>query len=495
MNQNEEYSLFGRHVGYVILVNLAILVLGLIQIPILTKGLGTTLYGTWSLIAVTVSLIVPFAMLGFGTSIVRFLAAETNIGKIRNDFFSACVIVFISGAAFSLLLFFLSDYLAVSIFKDTGAASYIRLASVLVLLNSLHTVVLAFFRMRRRIGLYSILNLFYSALQVGLITAAILLGYKLNGVIVVVIINGVLFNLATLLIILRQVGFQLPRFSHMKSYLKWGVPLTPNAAILWIINVSDKYMVSYFLGISSAGIYSAAYAIGNYASFALMPLGIVLYPTISKTYDEGNREETAKYLKYSFKYLMMLAIPSAFGLSILAKPLLKILTTPEFIAGSTVVPWVASGVVLFCFYQMGIHIIHLVGKTRITVRLLGTAAALNIGFNLLLIPRMGIAGAAIATLIAYGVLGLLTLIVTRRYLKFDLSPLFMAKSVFASAVMALCIWLINPQSLAWVIISILAGTLIYFAVLLAVKGLSRNEITFFINFIKDNIKKIGRMKR
>jgi len=494
MNQNQEYTIFGRHVGYVIIVTIAVLLLGLIQIPLLTKGLGTTLYGTWSLIMVTVSLIVPFAMLSFSSSIVRFLSAEKDIRIVKEDFYSACAIVFVSGAIFSILLFFLSDYLAVSIFKDADVSSYIRLASVLVLLNSLHTVILAFFRMRRRIGLYSILNLLYTVFQVGLIAASILLGYKLTGVIVVFIINGVLFNLVTLLIVLRQTGFQLPRFSHMKSYLKWGIPLTPNAAILWIINVSDKYMVSYFLGISSVGVYSAAYAMGNCTSFAVMPLGVVLYPTISKAYDEGNRDETANYLKYSIKYLMMIAIPSAFGLSILAKPLLQILTTPEFATGSAVVPWVAFGAALFCFYQICVYIIHLVGKTHITVRLLGTSAALNIGLNLILIPRMGILGAAVATLIAYGVLGVLTLMVTRRYLKFGLSLPFIAKSIFASAVMALSLWLINPQSTVWVIISILAGALIYFVVLLAIKGLSKQEIAFFTNFVKDNLRKIGMMK-
>jgi O-antigen/teichoic acid export membrane protein len=494
MEQTQEYGTFGRQVGYVIAANIAILLLGLVQIPILTKGLGTSLYGVWSLINVTVSLIVPFAMVSFSVSIVRFLAAEKDEGRIREDFLSACSIVFISGIVFSVLLFFLSDFLAASIFKDVNSSSYIKLASVLILLNSLQALPLAFFRMRRRIGLYTILSLSYQAFQVGLIVLFILLGYKLTGVIIAVIISGILFDLIALLITFRQTGLQVPRFSHMKSYLRWGVPLTPNSALLWIINISDRYMVSYFLGVAAAGIYNAAYSIGYYASFALMPLGTVLYPSISKYYDGGNLGQTRNYLSYSVKYLMMVAIPSAFGLSILAKPLLQILATAEFVAGIVVVPWVAFGAVLFCFYQVCVYIIHLVGKTRITVRLLGTAAVLNIGLNLLLIPRMGIVGAAVATLVAYGVLGMLTLLVTRRYLKFDLSLPFIAKSIFSSGIMALCIWLINPQSLRAVLLSIVLGTVIYFAVLWAIKGLSKVEITFFTNFIKGNFAKIGLFK-
>jgi len=494
MSQNHEYSIFGKQVGYIIVANIAILLLGLLRLPLLTRGLGAHLYGTWSLINTTISLIVPFAMLSFGMSIVRFLAAEKDANRVREDFFSACSIVFVSGAVFSLLLFFLSGNLAASIFKDANASSYIKLGSVLILLNSLYLVLLAFFRMRRKIGLYNIFYLSHHVLQVGLIVAAILLGYKLTGVISAVIISTIFLAGLSLFVIFKDTGFQLPRFSNMKSYLKWGIPLTPTSGILWIIKVSDRYMVSYFLGTVAAGIYSAAYSVGYYAAFALMPLGIVLYPTISKTYDEGKRDATREYLKYSFKYLMMIAIPAAFGLSILAKPLLQILTTPEFVSGSNVVPLVASGAVLYCFYQIGIYIIHLVGKTHITIRLLGTSAALNIILNLVLIPHMGVIGAALATLVAYGVLGVLTLAVSRHYLKFDLSLLFIAKSILASAVMTLCIWLINPESITMLIISILTGIAIYFGMIILIKGLSRQEMKFFATFIRNNFRKMFMLK-
>ena len=101
-----------------------------------------------------------------------------------------------------------------------------------------------------------------------------------------------------------------------------------------------------------------------------------------------------------------------------------------------------------------------------------------------LVPSMGIMGAAVATLVAYGVLGLMTLAVTRRYLKFDLSLPFIAKSIAASAVMALCLWLIGPQSLGAVIGSIALGVVIYFGVLILIRGFSRYELEFFVDFVR-----------
>ena len=490
MVQNQEYSTFGRQVGYVVFANIAILLFGLIQLPILTKGLGASLYGMWSLIVVTVSLIVPFALLRFETSVVRFLAAEKDRSRVREDFISAVFVVFLGGIVFALILILLSGILAEYIFKDTDAAGYIRFASILIILNSMYMLMLAFFRMRRRIGLYTTIHLVHAAFQLGLIAAFILLDYELTGVITAVAISAFLCAMVAMVIIFREIGLQVPRFTNVKSYLKWGIPLTPNAAILWIIHTSDRYMVSYFLGLTSAGIYSAAYGIGNYAAFVLAPLGTVLYPTIAKHYDEGNLEETRNYLRYSVRYLMMISIPAAFGLSILAKPLLEILTTSEFVSGKNVVPYVASGIVLFGVYQLCIYILHLVNRTRWAISLISAAAVLNIVLNVILIPRMDIEGAALATLISYGLLGVLTIVVTRRYIRFGLSMPFILKSAAASGVMTLCIWLLDPGSIGLVIASIVIGALIYFIILILLKGLSRSELTFFFNFAWDNLRKV-----
>jgi O-antigen/teichoic acid export membrane protein len=120
--------------------------------------------------------------------------------------------------------------------------------------------------------------------------------------------------------------------------------------------------------------------------------------------------------------------------------------------------------------------------------LLTISAVLSIVLNILLIPLMGILGAAVASLVTYGSLFIITLIVTRRYLKFEMNLPFMLKSIFSSIIMAICIWLISPESIAWIIASIFIGIVAYFVVLLLIRGLSKEERTFFVNFLKDNLK-------
>jgi O-antigen/teichoic acid export membrane protein len=489
MEPIKEYTRFTRQVSYVLFANIITVLLGFLQLPILTKGLGANLYGTWSLINATISLIAPFALLGFGDAILRFLAAEKDKGRIREDFLSALFsIVLVSGIAFALLLFFLSDYLAVHIFNDIDSSYYIKLASILVPLGCISGLDSAYLITFRKIGLLATFTVAQNAVNIGLIYISLRLGYQLTGVMLATIVVSLLFHLIILFIILKQIGFRFPRFSHLKSFLSFGLPLTPTSAILWVINSSDRYLISYFIGVAATGIYSAAYNIGWYASFLVTPITVLLFPTITKSYDENNLSETRNFLKYSFKYFMMIAIPSAFGLSILAKPLLQVLTTPEFAVGNLVVLFVAFKAVLMGLYEISRYIIQLVKKTRLILMLLTISAVLSIVLNILLIPLMGILGAAVASLVTYGSLFIITLIVTRRYLKFEMNLPFMLKSIFSSIIMAICIWLISPESIAWIIASIFIGIVAYFVVLLLIRGLSKEERTFFVNFLKDNLK-------
>jgi len=176
-----------------------------------------------------------------------------------------------------------------------------------------------------------------------LIAGLLLSGFGLLGAIIACLIVGSISFAIAFSLAISQIGFKIPAFSELKPYLRYGMPLTPNAMIIWIIHSSDRYIIGYFIGMAAVGVYSAAYAMGNLILFFLTPIMVILFPTISKLYEEKSIEEVRNYLKYSLKYFLIFAIPSAFGLSVLAKPLLRILTTPEFVSGSIVVPFVALG--------------------------------------------------------------------------------------------------------------------------------------------------------
>ena len=473
------YLPYAKDIGIVAVAQAIISLLQFLRLPILTKWLGAELYGTWSMIWVAIFLTSSLATLGLNMAMVRFLAAEKDIGRIRQGFLSAVVTVLGAGLLCSLVLALCSDYFAASFLGDRNASQLIRLSSLMILTQALSQMGFAFFRTLSQMKWYSGLLVGKAAAELALMAFFLILDWELTGLVIAVLVSDVLCTTMAFFIALRRVGFQLPRFVHLGSYLKYGLPLVPANAILWIIHYSDRYFIGYFMLTKDVGIYAAAYALASIISLLLGPLQVVLLPTVSKTYIDGDIDVTRTYLKYSLKYLLALSLPAVFGLSVLAAPLLHILTTKEFGAGSAVVPFIALGLVFYGLYQVCLQIFLLAKKTYLSLIMLGSSAALDICLNVALIPIMGILGAAVAALIAYFALGMLALLVSSRYLKFDLGLPFILKSLFASAVMTIAIWLMSPSSLAQVIICIFAGVVIYFILLLALKGFSRAELSLF----------------
>jgi O-antigen/teichoic acid export membrane protein len=473
-----QYISYAKDISFVAGAQVVVSLLQFIRLPILTKSLGISLYGTWSLIWVTVSLVVPLVTLGLGMAMVRFLAVEKDTAKIREGYYSVLFTVLAAGTFISLILTLCSNLFAASILGDINHSQLVMLTSFMILSEALCQVSVLYFRTFRWMRLYSALLVGKAVVSVGLMISFLLLGWELQGIIIAILSSGVLSTTLALSVALKHAGFQFPRFTALRSYLKYGLPLIPTSALLWIMHSSNRYLIGYLMDIRDVGIYAAAYSLAHIVSLLLNPLQVVLLPTISKTYDEGDIPQTRIYLKYSLKYLMMLSIPAAFGLTILASPLLRILTTSEFISGSIVVPLLAFGLVIYNFHRICIYILYLVKQTHWVVRLLVMAAILNICLNLLLIPYFGILGAAMASLIAYVVLGILTLFVSFRYLKFDLGFPFIAKSILASAIMAIIIWLLDPLGITMVAASMILGLIIYLTLILIFKGFSRNELIF-----------------
>ena len=481
-----EYKLFAQRVGLVGITNLIFSLRGLILIPILTKTLGADAYGIWSVIMVTISLLSPLALLGLTSAMIRFLAAEKDKRSIQEGFYSVIFIVFFAGLIISLIVFLLADSFAITILKDISAAPLIKIASVVILLQALDLASLEFFRAFGRMKKYSGLMLLQTVAEVGFVAYFVLAGFGLFGAVVSLVISRGIVLLIGASYIFKEIGFRLPKFYGLEDYLKFGLPLVPTAMLGWITSSSDRYLIGFFSSSQMVGIYSAAYNIGMMIGFFGAPLQIILFPTISKLYEEGKEQEMKTYLAYSLKYFLLFTIPSLFGLCILSRQILLIMTRPEFVAqGLLILPIVAVGALFFGLYGAIFAWILIVAKrTRLIFILVSFSALINLFLNILFIPVYGIIAAAITTLIAYFILFSMTFYFSQKCIKFEVPYDFIGKSVFASLVMASVIYWANPTGVFYVGVMILVSTGVYFGVLALLKGFGKEEVEFLKGIVK-----------
>ncbi len=472
------YQKFAKDVSIIGVTNIIVALSGIILLPLLTKTLGTYDYGIWAQIQVTIGLTMGFVGLGLPYAMTRFLPAKVNKEQIQEEFYSVLCLVFLVTLIVSIILIVFADLVAEALFG--GAAEIVRIAGLIILFQSLDSVFLGLFRTFRQMRRYAVFTIASLYVQVGLIAYLVLNGYGLLGAVLAVLAIRAIIFFILFFSVKSQIGIKRPRFSRIREYLSFGLPTIPGNISSWVVASSDRYVIGYFLGSASVGIYSAGYGLGHIPFMASGVLGFVLPPTLSKLYDEGRMNEVRTHLGYSLKYLLAIAIPFVFGAAILAEPILRLFSTSEIAnKGYFIMPLIALSALFYTIYEPMAHIILLVKKTRITGTIWIACALVNLGLNILVVPRLGILGAAITTVIAYALVMGLTTYYSLKEFRFTIDWRFVAKALIASSIMSLAIWRISPQETSTTILAVIAGAAIYGVVLLLLKGFSKEELKFF----------------
>lgn len=477
------YQKFAKDVGFIGAVQVLTSLGTFFLLPIITKTLGTYDYGLWAQINTTVSLISPLALMGLSMGFVRFLSSETETKIIREAVYSILFFVTISGLLASFLLYTLAEPLATFGFKDPHATYFIQAGSLLILLSVIESISLFYFRIFRQIQTFSYLTLFETFGKLFFILFLLKMGYGLLGIIAAtLLVQGSIF-LISLLMIISQIGFVIPRFTYIKEYLQFSLPLTPNSLVRWITESSDRYMVTYFLGLRSVGVYSAACSIGSLIQLFVSSLQLILLPELSKLFDENKMDEVRIYMSHSLRYFLLISIPAVFGLSALAKPLLGILTTEDFLSGWFVIPITAFSGLLAGIFQIFVNTMLLIKQTKTTTYINIVAAVSNVLINLLLIPSIGIVGASLSTLFSYFLMAVLCMHISLKHFKLDFYLHDIAKSVLSSITMYLFVSYFAISSIFDLFEIAGMGVLIYLVMMFLIGGFSDHELSLIRRYL------------
>ena len=473
-----QYRKFVQDIGILGVSNFIVSLRGLILLPILTKFLGPEKYGIWIQLSITLTLLTPFIVLGLPDAIVRFLASEQQKEKMREIVWSILSVIAGFGIFIALLFFLLAEPIAN--FLQTPAL-FIKILGFIIIFESLNIALLNIFRALQQIKKYSFFLLLSVISEVGLISLSIFLGFELLGALVSLLFVKIVLLVLLTSTILIQIGIQIPRFSSLKEHLRFGLPITIGSGAFWGVQSSDRYLIAIFLGILFVGYYAPAYALGNILHLFILPFALLLPPVLSKLFEEQNISEIQIYLKYSLKYFLLIAIPAVFGLSILSKELLTLFSTNEIASQShAVIPFVAISLLLYGVYTIFFQVLFLFKQTKISGILWIGAALLNIGLNIVLIPLLGILGAALTTLVAYVFTTAAVWYYSSRHLVFPIDWRALSKTILASIAMGVVIWNFHVSAtIIDVTAAIGVGILVYGILLLLFKTFSKQEIDLF----------------
>ena len=204
-----------------------------------------------------------------------------------------------------------------------------------------------------------------------------------------------------------------PVFSRtvITEALKFGLPRIPHSIANQVIGLADRYFLNAFGTLRDVGLYSIG------ASFGLAPkLFLSAFESAWTPFFLGLMKEADAPRIYSVvsTYVVALLVLIVGGLCAVASDVLRLTTTREFHAAAVVTPWIALGVMCQGFYLLSSIGLVITKRTTLYPLATGSAAAVSLLANALLIPRYGVIGAAWSNTIAYASLALVTGVVSWR---------------------------------------------------------------------------------
>ncbi len=457
--------------------------------PIIIKTIGIKVYGGYSILITSVGFLMAIASFGVGFRRNRFLPSAQDAQERRDLFYPpfyinlACLMLLSLGLIISYpildRLFFKGDLLFL-----------IWLVVPYYLFNSLYGQTTGYFRYTHRINYFNYSTLAYACLNITMILLLSSLAYKLtlNVLFIIQIFSSILVALPLTIKMIQEIGlrFAIPNIQDLFDDIKLGFPLVLAYFVDFILNSSDKFVITAYISITAVGYYNAAYALGSFIIVIPTISGVVLPPLISKAVDTGNEVEARTMINYTVKGFLLVGIPFVVGSAVMSRPLLMLLTNAE-VANKAffITPIVSLGIIFYglCVILSNVLLVRM--KTAIIFKIHIVSAILNISLNLLIIYFIrNILVAAITTCISYLISFVIMKYVVDNdwFIDYDLKAIM--KSIVASLCMGTLLFYISSclgtgtLPISYVMGEVIVGMIIYCLAILLFRTFSSKELIY-----------------
>jgi len=390
-----DYKVFQKKLIESFAGNMLMFGLNLFMPMVLTRLYGADIFGSYIYAITIVSVTLLLANLGMDMGLLYF------IPKTGKKYVSACFTINIATSILSILaLYFLMPE---SIHAYLG----------LVWLLSVEQLFFSIFRARQDIReFFAIKGFVYIG---GLITISALL-YTLRGpleVNIVVAAYTAAFCANIIYFILCKDMFG--KLEMHKAFITYSMTIIIGGVMGLLINYIDIVMIEAMMSKVDVAVYKVGAELAMIPSIFLTIVNTVFPPVISKLYGEGKIDEVRNMYEKLTRYLFMVSSLVIGLILIFWHPILS-LYGPEYLDGKMVLYYRAFGQLINASVGSVWYIVIMTGHPRIRLIGVTTSAIMNVTLNYLLIPRFGIDGAALASMVSTVFINILGFFVVKRIL-------------------------------------------------------------------------------
>jgi O-antigen/teichoic acid export membrane protein len=432
---------------------------------LMARLLGKTNFGEVSIGIILAANVSTVFVLGLHTGVARYLPRYDDPAKRKGVLVSAFRIVVPVILLVGALLYLLAEPIASHVVRDTSVAPLIRVFALATPFAALMKLAIGAIQgSKRSLPKVYVRNIVQPVSRFVLIIAVLAVGLGTLGVSWAYFGSYLLASAVAMYFVYRDTDLfsSATAVPMYRELLRFSAPLAVMAIASLIVSGIgiDTFMIAYFATTDNVSEYNVVMPVAKLLIIVLSSLAFLFMPIMSELHAEGATEDMERLFQLATKWIVLATLPILTVMVAFPHQFIGLTFGSEYTTAALSLSVLAVGFFVHSTLGLGQRLLNSVGETRLVMYDNIFAAGVNVGLNLLLIPRIPVLGAAIGTAAAYVVLD--TLYVYHVYTREGMHPFTLsllrpalAGSVLLGGAAALAIGLftVTPFGLvAWCVV-------------------------------------------
>lgn len=394
-------------IGYIIPT-----VINLLLLPLYTKNLTKEEYGMYDLFIVVAGLVVPVVLMRLDAGLFRFLISSREDERKTKEVLSSVLLIALVTPAVVFAALLVPFWKAELVIRF-GIVLYIYFSAIYATIG--YTT--------RGLGRNDIyVKMVCVQFVILLLLSVVFVSFydmHLPGVLIamnIAIVISIVYGCAKVKIV-QYISLAYFSKSCFREILNYSFPMVPNNIAMWVVNTSDRLIITGVLGLGANGIYAIANKFPAYMSQVTGVFNMSWQENASMYVDD---KDAGHYFSEITNSILNILFSMAALLLGLAPFMFMLLVKTDYTEAYPQLPILVVGLLFSCMTSHYGSIYLALKRTKIIGFTSVAGAVLNLVINIMLVRKIGLYAASISTLISFGIIMVVRMSVLKKYIRVEI---------------------------------------------------------------------------
>ena len=384
--------------------------------PLYTLYLDPSAYGVLSIVTAINGLLSIAFTLGLTSAVTRFyFEYQRDPDQLAEFWGSILAFVLLLSALVAGALLALGDLVLRPLIGEVAFWPYVALGVLAAFFQPFFTTFLTVLQTRNEARRYAVISLAHFALTTLLTLAlVVVLGWGVVGALIATLAAAAVFFVVSLWLLRADLKLCL-RWRHLRPAFAYSLPQVPHSIASQVTAITDRLILNGQLGAATAGLYSVGAMVAMVVEVAAQSVNRAYVPLSMAQLKSGHPRELDQLRAVGALVVGGFCLVAA-TIGVFGHELVWLLASPSFAQAAAVIPILAYCGVASSIYYLLVNVLFF-DRSAIKLLPIGSlsAAGLNVSLALMLVPRFGMQGAAVSTLLAQTLATILIASIARRF--------------------------------------------------------------------------------